>query len=180
MKVILLGNIGTGKSTIANLLIHNYMNAEYIAIDDIREFWGDGTEKKEAYCKSKFINSVSMNSKMQILELTGVGVLGENLFNKLANYKYSILVIHLIVDKQIILNRIKEKKMTSNFPLPVDCIYNAIEYTDKSFKEGLIDKLLWRCANALYIPLLNNDSIMLKKNIAIIQSFIRSYYKDYV
>ena len=109
MKIILIGNIGAGKTTIAQKILEQYKEAEFVSIDVIRKKHGDGTTEKENYCKDKFIEAIDLKTKFQIIELTGVGVLGERLFELLSNYKQPILVFYLIASLEDLLNRAKEK-----------------------------------------------------------------------
>ena len=155
MKIILIGNIGAGKTTIANLILEKYKEADFVSIDGIRKKHGDGTKEKEIYCKEKFIQAIDFNCKLQIIELTGVGELGEKLFALLANYKQPILVFHLIASESELLNRIDKKKWDTPFPLGKDNIPVAIKYTENKFKEGLAESLLEKCKQAILIALSN-------------------------
>ncbi|MGP1446693.1 MAG: hypothetical protein ACTTKO_04060 [Candidatus Limimorpha sp.] len=175
MKLILIGNIGAGKTTIANLIFERYKDAEFISIDGIRKKYGDGTIERENYCKDKFIEAIDLKTKFQIIELTGVGVLGERLFELLSNYKQPILVFYLIAPLEDLLSRAKEKILDTPFPLGKDNIPTAIGYTEDRFNEGLADSLIAKCANAILVSLPNNNETMMKENLKIIFSKIESY-----
>ncbi|HEY5589564.1 MAG TPA: hypothetical protein VIK55_00975 [Paludibacter sp.] len=178
MKLILIGNIGAGKTTVANLILERYKEAEFISIDGIRKKYGDGTKEKETYCKEKFIQSIDFKTNFQIIELTGVGELGENLFSHLAKYKKTILIFNLIVFENELLNRIKNKKWDTPFPLEKGNIPIAIKYTENKFKEGLAENLLARCEQAILVSLSNNNKQMMKRNLKIIFNIIENNLKS--
>ena len=139
MKVVLLGNIGVGKTTIAKIINDNWCNAEIVSIDNIRKTYGDGTFEKEDYCKQKFIDSITLDDTFQIVELTGVGILGEKLFNLLSNYQYTLLIIYLFVTEPETYDRIRNKKWDTPFPYGSEKVPDAISHTYQEYKNGLLD-----------------------------------------
>ncbi len=175
MKLILIGNIGVGKTTIANLILERYKEAEFISIDKIRKKHGDGTIEMENYCKDKFIEAIDLTAKFQIIELTGVGILGERLFKLLSNYNRPILVFYLTAPLEVLLNRAKEKIWDTPFPHGKDNIPTAIGYTEDRYNEGLADNLIAQCANSILFSLQNNNETKMKENLNIIFSKIESY-----
>jgi|LSQX01.3.fsa_nt_gb adenylate kinase family enzyme len=168
MKLILIGNIGAGKTTLANLILEKYKDAEFVSIDGIRKKHGDGTKEKEIFCKAKFIQAIKINIHFQIIELTGVGELSKELFTILAKYKQPILVFHLIASESELLSRTKKKKWDTPFPLGKDNIPVAIKYTQEKFKEGLVENLRAKCEHAIFVSLTNNNIQMMKQNLKII------------
>ncbi len=172
MKIILIGNIGVGKTTIANLLLKNHEKADYLSIDNIRNQFGDGTMEKEKLCKNKFINASKVTSVLQIIELTGVGVLGERLFKFLNKVKVPVLVVHLVANHKVVLKRATFKQSTTPFPLPLDNIPTAIKYTQDRFEEGLSYSLMKKCPRAIFITLENANEALLNRNLLIILSNI--------
>ena len=175
MIIILIGNIGVGKSTIAQKILNQHKEADYVSIDDIRKKYGDGSEDKENHCKDIFIESINFNARIQVIELTGVGVLGLRLFELLSNYKLPILVFHLIVPFDNLLCRAKKKKWNIPFPLGVENIITAIRYTEDRFNEGLAEKLVGNCNNALLFSLINENKTMMNNNLKIIFEKIDYY-----
>ena len=176
MIVILIGNIGVGKSTIANIILNQHKDADYVSIDDIRKKNGDGSKDKENHCKDIFIESINFNARIQVIELTGVGVLGVRLFELLSNYKQPILVFHLIVPFDILLCRAKKKKWNIPFPFGEENIFTAIRYTEDRFNEGLAERLVAKCNNALLISLVNENETMMNNNLKIIFEKIDYYF----
>ncbi len=172
MKVVLLGNIGVGKTTIANIIREKWRSAEILSIDNIRKSFGGGTVEKENFCKKKFIDSVTMDNALQIIELTGVGVLGERLFKILSKYDYSILVIYLFVSESEIFKRIKNRKWDTPFPFKFDKVPDAIYYTNQEYEKGLLDKFTHECKSAVYLAL-QNSNVQLHRNIKIIINILK-------
>lgn len=168
MKVILIGNIGAGKTTMAHLILEKYKQAHFLSIDNIRKQYGDGTKEKEAYCKDQFIHELKMDKQLQLIELTGVGELGERLFELLHKEQFLSLVINLIVSEKELLRRVKNKKWDTPFPLGQDNIPVAIKYTEDKFREGLLENLIQKYPKAVFLSLVNGDETMMERNIEII------------
>jgi broad-specificity NMP kinase len=167
MKVVIIGNIGVGKTTISQIIKDNWKNAEILSIDNIRNSFGDGTIEKENYCKQKFIESITFNDSLQIIELTGVGILGEKLFSLLNNYNYSILVIYLFVTEIEIYKRIKNRKWETPFHLGSDKVPEAISHTDQEYNNGLLDRFMNACKSGVYISLYNDKNNLSRNSIYI-------------
>lgn len=70
MKILVIGNICSGKSTLINQIGRGY---RIVKIDDLRKAYGDGSFSKEYYCWSQFLEACEDNSDA-ILEFTGCGV----------------------------------------------------------------------------------------------------------
>lgn len=176
MKIVLLGNIGTGKTTIAEIIKDKWGKAELLSIDNIRKKYGDGSTEKENFCKKKFIDTVKSDDSFQIIELSGVGVLGEKLFSLLKNYKYPILVIYLFVPESTLNERIKNRTWDTPFPLKIDKVQDAMFHTNRLYKEGLLDTLMNLCKSAFYLSLENSES-RLKINSNFIENTIKFLLK---
>ena len=168
MKIILIGNIGVGKTTIARKLLEKYKEADFVSIDEMRRRYGDGSTEKENYCKERFIKAIDFKAKIQVIELTGVGVLGERLFELLSIYQYPILVFHLIVPIDKLLKRVKKKVWDIPFPIGKDNIPVAIRYTEDRYNEGLIYSLVKKCPNSTLVSLSNDRKIAINENLRVI------------
>ena len=75
MKIIILGNIGTGKSTMTRLLAKVY-NWEIVAIDEFRRKYGNNTVESEFFAREQFYNSLHLQ-KDQIIECTEIGLVAD-------------------------------------------------------------------------------------------------------
>lgn len=173
MKIIILGNIGSGKSTLAQILCKFYSDSKYISIDEIRIKFGDGTETSENVCKEKFIESIMNDNTMQVIELTGVGILGEMLFKKLSTFTSKVLVVYLHVSTEVSASRvIKRGSSKIPFPLPTSNIQNAIVYTSDTYQKGLLNSFICKCPNAFFISFNNETEEKFKINNTLLNLFI--------
>jgi adenylate kinase family enzyme len=116
MKILLLGNIGSGKTTISKVLAKRNPNWEYIAIDDFRKELSDGTIKGDAKAKSLFVKKISHDNNCQIIECTGLGRLGSSVFRRLQKYEGELLVVVLSVSLDTCTARIKDRVWDIPFP----------------------------------------------------------------
>jgi dephospho-CoA kinase len=178
MKIIIIGNIGAGKSTLAELLKKHYKTVELLSIDNIRKLHGNGTIEKEKFCKDKFIKLAKNKNTIHIIELTGIGELGNRLFRVLDKKEYTILVIQLIVKKGILIDRVKDRKWDTPFPIGVEKIPIAIEYTEKQFEKGLLNNLILKNQKAIYLSLDNSNKKLMNRNFRLIVNNIDFIIKN--
>lgn len=171
MKIVLIGNIGVGKSTIANAIKSKWKESEILSIDNVRRKYGDGSIEKENYCKKKFIESVKLDNTFQIIELSGVGILGEQLFSLLEEFNGTVLVVYLFTTESNLDRRNNDRNWDTPFPLPADKIQNATYQTTQLYKDGLLNKLMNICKIAFYISLESSDS-RLKINLNFINNIV--------
>lgn len=172
MKIVLLGNIGVGKSSLAEYIKNKYSIAEYLSIDNIRCLYGNGSVEKELLCKELFINSIKIDKSFQIIELSGRGILGENLFKKLNNINCPILVVYLYASIECILNRIKDREW--QIPIPYtggNMVMDAIHFVQNAYNNGLLNNLLNHCRSIICISL-NNEQENIERNYMLITKII--------
>jgi len=74
VKILIAGNIASGKSTIARDLLSKLPNWSYHAIDDYRAKYGDHTEAGEDAARGTFIRDIVLANNC-IIECSGVGKL---------------------------------------------------------------------------------------------------------
>ena len=74
MKILISGNIASGKGTLIRQLVEELPYYDHIAIDDYRERYGDGTEDGELRAREQFIFDIRW-SEFCFIECTGVGKL---------------------------------------------------------------------------------------------------------
>jgi predicted kinase len=72
MKILLSGNIASGKGTLIKSVIEKLPDYEHLAIDDYREKYGDHTEDGEIRAREQFIFDLRWCENC-IIECTGVG-----------------------------------------------------------------------------------------------------------
>lgn len=74
MKILICGNISSGKGTLIKSVLERLDNFEHIAIDDYRLRYGDGTQDGEDRAREQFIFDIRFSENC-LVECTGVGKL---------------------------------------------------------------------------------------------------------
>ena len=74
MKILISGNIASGKGTLIRGLIEELPDYDHIAIDDYRQRYGDETEDGEFRAREQFIFDIRWSQNC-FIECTGVGKL---------------------------------------------------------------------------------------------------------
>lgn len=74
MKILVAGNIASGKSTIIREALKDYPCIKVVAIDDLRAKYGDHTERGEDQARGAFIRDIVLSDNC-IIECCGVGKL---------------------------------------------------------------------------------------------------------
>jgi hypothetical protein len=92
MKVIIVGNIACGKSTIAEMLARQ-LCMELIRIDQYRQKYGDGTPAGDHRAKLHMRGDI-MNKKPQVIELLGTGGTALGVWNSLLSGSAIVVGIH--------------------------------------------------------------------------------------
>ena len=135
MKVVVLGNIGSGKTTLSRALADRLSGFETIAIDDYRKCYGDGTMETEIVAKNKFLNAIIPEEK-QIIEIMGIGDTGEKLFKKISGFpeKKVILILRTSLEECIL--RLKERQWDIPYPAPAEKAFILAGKTEQSIRSG--------------------------------------------
>ncbi|MDX2282990.1 MAG: hypothetical protein NW241_02465 [Bacteroidia bacterium] len=75
MKILLTGNMGAGKSTVARQVLAAKPGLPFHAIDACRRQYGDGSMAQEAVARTAFLEAIQAAGPM-LIECTGLGDLG--------------------------------------------------------------------------------------------------------
>ena len=113
MKILITGNLGSGKSHLGFLAKQALPPFTYHAIDDYRRVWGDGSMEKEAVARAAFLRDIAAKGPM-IIECTGLGDLGIEVRDALRTSH--LLVICLEVELRICLERLKKRSWDVPYP----------------------------------------------------------------
>jgi deoxyadenosine/deoxycytidine kinase len=135
MIILLFGNIGSGKTTLANEL-KKELGYEYLAIDDFRRKFGDNTVSGEHFSRDSFI-AQSVGKSNVIIELLGVGTLTDKLFELLKKNLIPKLVAVLDVPREICLSRLDSRIWDIPFPGEFGSFQSILENTHQKL---IIDK----------------------------------------
>lgn len=153
MKVLVCGNINSGKSYCIDLLTKIYPDFSIIQIDEWRKKYSDGTLEGEQKARQEFINAV-INIENTFVELSGVGPLGKALSKEIESK--SFIVLYIKESAEICLKRLPSKEF-SNTPYPKfsETIEDTIKRIDKELLNGEL-QTLWK-DKALSILEITND-----------------------
>ena len=177
MKIFLFGSIASGKTDIANRIIEQHENMEYIAIDDFRRKYGDGSMENELVARKKFINSIQPN-KNQIVEASGLGVLGHEIAQAAFAMAEAMIVVILYIDEGLIAKRLINRQWDIPFPGGKSKLETIIANINKGIKSGEIF-LQWNKKQCVHVVKANNQTIRDKVYIiSIIEDFIKVYQDD--
>lgn len=155
MKILLFGNIGSGKTTLAKLLKET-LPFELRAIDDFRRNYGDGTTAGELLARKYFFDGIT-EGKNQLIECTGVGKVAEGLFEVISQMAAPVIILTLLVPRVICKTRISQRIWDIPFPHPLEKVDDLIDRTETRIQEGAIAGLWNKRPNCLQLYRENND-----------------------
>lgn len=128
MKILIIGNIGTGKTTIGEK-IQEILDYKIVQIDKLREKYLNYAVSGEYYCLYKFLKEIEGNKDI-ILEFTGAGCHKFAIKRALELTKDSVIVILCKTrELTLIIERFKKKefKYRNVFEIDFDKHINFIE-----------------------------------------------------
>lgn len=141
MKVLIFGNLASGKSYLATKIREVIPNLEYLSVDDFRRKIGDGTMVKEKKAKQAFLNSILPN-KFQLIEATGLGDTGKTIAKILQQTGELKLILILKVPLEICLRRLDARIWDTPYPAPPKHAFKLAEITDELINDNLI-QMVW-------------------------------------
>ncbi len=177
MKILLFGDIASGKTTISKQIIQNYNNFELIAIDDFRRKYGDYTMLGEKTALDKFIKNIKPN-KNQIIEASGVGKLSNKIYERIRNYNESVFLIILVVPIQLIYERIKERTWDIPFPGKQEKLNDIIESINLKINENYVINLWSTIPDITILKIKNLDSKSQKFILETIINYIKIFRNE--
>jgi len=134
MKILVCGNINSGKSYLVEKLKKIFSHYAVAQIDAFREIYGDGTIEKELIARNEFIQRVKQEENI-IVELSGMGPLGEQLEATLPAKTF--IIIHIDTDSQTCIERLKDKDFSLiPYPTYAEKLVDTIERIGKEFQNG--------------------------------------------
>ncbi|HZZ74670.1 MAG TPA: AAA family ATPase, partial [Puia sp.] len=155
MKILVFGNIGSGKTTLAKRLLET-LPFELTAVDDFRRTYGDGSKTGELLARKHFFESI-VEGKNQLIECTGVGRVAEGLFEVINQMAGPVIVLTLLVPQAVCKLRIARRIWDIPFPHPLEKVDDLIGRTEIRIQEGAIAGLWNKRSNSLQLYRENND-----------------------
>jgi adenylate kinase family enzyme len=139
MKILVFGNIGSGKSTLSSVLSDKLNEFELVAIDDFRKRYGDGTTEAEQVAKRSFYGAI-VPEKNQIIEVMGAGDTGEALFETMQSLPEQKLIIILKTPLEECLLRLKERQWVVPYPAPPEKAFSLAKETNPLIRSGAMHR----------------------------------------
>jgi len=134
VKVLVCGNINSGKSHCINILAELYKNFSVIQIDEWRRRYSDGTIEGEKTAQQKFINDV-LCAENAFIELSGLGPLGNLLAEKIE--RKSFILLYIKESAGICLDRLAAKQLfLTPYPKFDEKIEDTIIRIDKELENN--------------------------------------------
>lgn len=175
MKVLVFGNVGTGKTTLINSLC-KILPYSKVSIDDFRRRFGDGSEEAELIVREKFFEEILRNED-QFIECTGTGEVADRLFSLLKASDEQIICITLITPKDVCKKRLTNRKWNIPFPKPLEEVFSFIDRVELKISGGEIIKQWAKRPNTLLISYKNNepsDIDLIRKRVwHVVNRFVR-------
>lgn len=138
MKLLVFGNVGSGKSSLIKRLV-KYYPWEVVSIDDYRRRYGDGSKRRELIARREFIEALK-SDKDQFVECVGLGKVAETLFQRLHNNDEQVICIVLHSLKQTCRMRLKNREWDVPFPASLSRVNTSIERNDVVIRTWAIEK----------------------------------------
>ena len=171
MKILIIGNIGSGKTTLGNR-IKEITRYEYLQIDKIREKYLKEFISEEYYCLYKFLKSIEENENL-ICEFTGAGCHKYAIKRALELSNDSVLII-LCKTKlfSTLKERIKEKEFNYGNPFNLD-INKHIKFVDNELNQDICSKF-WFSKNFKFMEVFMENLADLKVNELLFKKLLNS------
>ena len=137
MRILVFGNINSGKSFLIDKLSKQLIGYPIFKIDDFRINYGKGTWKTDTLAQEKFVESVK-NNACCIVECTGLGPLGDKLSQVISD-KLDI-VLHVNTPLKDCIERLETKDFSIiPYPEVEETLENTIIRCQKEFDSGLLN-----------------------------------------
>ncbi|MHA1275148.1 MAG: shikimate kinase [Promethearchaeota archaeon] len=170
MKILIIGNIGSGKTTLGKK-IQELTGFRFVQIDEIREKFFKKKVSEEYYCLYEFLKAVE-ESENVILEFTGAGCHKYAIKKALELSNDKIIIVHCKNrDFSIINERVKNKEMNKNFPFHTD-IENHINFIKEELDKDSFENF-WQTSNSTVLYVYMDNSLDIAENMNIIKNKIK-------
>lgn len=139
MKIILLGNMGVGKTTLAKKLLKVCPVFSYWAIDDCRRKYSDGTMAGEKRAQELFLQGI-IPHQLQAIEASGLGALGKDLAMRVLSTGEAVHVFILLTPLAESLKRLQARQWDIPYPAPPAMALESLQKAHESIQHGDIQK----------------------------------------
>lgn len=175
MKILIIGNIGSGKTTLGKK-IQELTGYELVQIDELREKYLEKKVSEEYYCLYEFLKAIEDNNDV-ILEFTGAGCHKFAIKRALELTNDNKIIIHCKNrDFSLIFERLKHKELNKNFPFDTD-IENHITFIKKELDDKSLEDF-WEIKDSILINVYMDTTDDLTENIIFITNQIKLIQKS--
>ncbi|MFP5041624.1 hypothetical protein [Parasediminibacterium sp. JCM 36343] len=172
MKILVFGNIASGKTTVVRRLKEEY-SFQDVSIDNYRRKYGDGSSKGEALARIEFYHTAGKKGDNLIIECLGVGEVADKLCELLYESKERIICLILLVKKEVCLSRLSRRKWDVPFPHLPEKIYSLIENTQLKIEAAEIESKWNKIENITFVSKINNNRYDLEMIISEMKYIIK-------
>lgn len=173
MKILVFGNICSGKTTIVNKLNEKY-GFEIVSIDNYRRTYSNGSVDGEKIARDYFFNSIE-EGKMQIIECLGVGDVADKVFEIIEHFKDYIICLVLLVPKEVCIKRLTNRKWDVPFPQEASRIFSLIDKTNLKIINREIETKWEKLPNVKLVVRENITSIQFETTLIFMDKTLRDY-----
>lgn len=138
MKIIIVGNIGSGKSRVCSLVCQRHPNIKWVAIDEFRRKFGDGSMAAESIARGEFLKAAESNVPM-VIECMGRGDLAAELSKKLG--KSPVLVIILQVDLDTCIYRLGQRVWDVPYPGTINGAFELCKTAHADYADDTVNRI---------------------------------------
>ena len=171
MKILIIGNIGSGKTTLGKK-IQEITGFKFVQIDELREKFLNNSVSGEYLSLHKFLKEIEENENL-ILEFTGVGCHKYAIKKSLELNSDNIMIILCKTRNfDLLLERIDDKTFSYTHPFEVSP-HAHVQYVEEESIKNLEDKF-WSCKGFKFIEVFMDDESDLLLNIKKISEILKS------
>lgn len=131
MKILIIGTLGAGKTTLARALSHE-IGHPYTSIDDCRIGYSDGTIDGEETAWGYFLKACSDPSPA-ILEFSGMGPYASLVRDALLSSKSSVAIIWIGFPHDLCIERATKQEII----IPAPYVWAPIDYSVPAIQSGI-------------------------------------------
>jgi len=169
MKILIIGNIGSGKTTLGKK-IQEITGYKFVQIDELRENYLNNSVSGEYLSLHKFLKEIEDNDNL-ILEFTGVGCHKHAIKKALELNSDKIIIIQCKTRKfNLILKRIENKNFNYISPFNEDIKEHSL-FVNEELNMDLKNHF-WNCENFDFFEFFSDYLTDLELNVEVIRKYL--------
>lgn len=170
MKILIIGNIGSGKTTLGNK-IQEITGFKFVQIDELREKYLNNSVSGEYYSLYQFIKNIEENDNL-ILEFTGAGCHKFAIKRALELNDIKVMIILCLTREfSLIKKRAGNKKFLYTPPFDID-LEEHVKFINKELSNDLTNNF-WNMPHFELVQFYMDDFNDLNSNIESIRDYLK-------